>query len=274
MHTQDWSPLGLTGWISLQSKGHSRVFSNTTVWKHQFLGTQPSLWSNFHLYTWPPEKSKALTRQTFVGKVMSLCFNMLSRFVIGFLLRSKHLGISWLQSPFAVILEPKKIKSVTVSIVSPSICHEEVGPDAVILVFWMSSLKSPFSLSSFTFIKRLFSSSSLSAIMAVPSAYLRLLIFLLAILIPACDSSSPEFHMIYSAYKQGDNIQPWCTPFLILNQSVVPCLVLTVASWLAYRFLRRQVGSNDFSDGRLGCEHPEEQEQILLISVFLHTWQG
>ena len=104
--------------------------------------------------------------------------------------------------------------------------------------------------------------------------YLRLLIFLLAILIPACDSSSPEFHMIYSAYKQGDNIQPWCTPFLILNQSVVPCLVLTVASWLAYRFLRRQVGSNDFSDGRLGCEHPEEQEQILLISVFLHTWQG
>ena len=97
--------------------------------------------------------------------------------------------------------------------------------------------------SSFTFIKRLFSSSSLSAIRVVSSAYLRLLIFLLAVLIPACASSSPAFGMMYSAYKlnkQGDNIQPWCTPFLIWNQSVVPCPVLTVASWLAYRFLRRQ----------------------------------
>ena len=78
----------------------------------------------------------------------------------------------------------------------------------------------------------------------VPSAYLRLLIFLPAILIPVCASSSPAFHMIYSAYKlnkQGDNIQPWCTPFPIWNQSVVPCPVLTVASWPAYRFLRRQV---------------------------------
>ena len=69
-------------------------------------------------------KTIALTRQTFVGKVMSLLFNMLSRMVIAFIRRSKHLLISWLQSPSAVILEPKKIKSVTVSIVSPSICHE------------------------------------------------------------------------------------------------------------------------------------------------------
>ena len=78
----------------------------------------------------------------------------------------------------------------------------------------------------------------------VLSAYLRLLIFLPSILIPACASSSPEFHMIYSAYKlnkQGGNIQPWCTPFPIWNQSVVPCPVLTVASWPAYKFLRRQV---------------------------------
>ena len=74
---------------------------------------------------------------TFVGIVMSLLFNMLSRFVIDFLPRSKHLLISWLQSPSAVILEPKKIKSVTVSIFSPSTCHEVVGPDAMILVFWM-----------------------------------------------------------------------------------------------------------------------------------------
>ena len=116
------------------------------------------------------------------------------------------------------------------------------GPDAMMLVFWMLSFKPTFSLS-FTFIKMLFSSSSFSAIRVVSSAYVRLLIFLPAILIPACVSSSPAFHMMHSAYKlnkQGDNIQPWHTPFLIWNQSVVLCLVLTVASWPAYRFLRRQ----------------------------------
>ena len=80
-------------------------------------------------------KTIALTTQTFVDKVMSLLFNMLSRLVIAFLSRSKHLFISWLQSPSAVISEPKKIKSVTVSIVSPSICHEVMGPDAMFLVF-------------------------------------------------------------------------------------------------------------------------------------------
>ena len=94
-----------------------------------------------------------------------------------------------------------------------------------------------------TFINRLFSSSSLSATRVVSSAYLRLLIFLLAILIPACASSSPAFLIMYSAYKlnkQGDNIRPWRTPFPIWNQSVVPCPVLTVASWPAYRFFKRQ----------------------------------
>ena len=99
-------------------------------------------------------------------------------------------------------------------------------------------------LSSFTVIKRLFSSSLLSAIRIMSSAYLRLLIFLPAILIPACASSSLAFHMMCFAYKlnkQGDNIQPWRTPFPIWNQSVVPCPVLTVASWPTYRFLRRQV---------------------------------
>ena len=106
------------------------------------------------------------------------------------------------------------------------------------------SFKLAFSLSSFTFIKRFLSSSSLSAIRVLSSVYQRLLIFLLEILIPAYASSSPAFHMTYSAYKlnkQGDNIQPWRTPFPILNQSAVPCPVLTVASWPAYRFLRRQV---------------------------------
>ena len=94
-----------------------------------------------------PGKTIALTKQTFVGKVTSLLFNMLSRFVIAFLPRSKHLLISWLPSPSAVILEPKKIKSVTLSIVSPSICHEVMGPEALIFVLWMLSFKPAFSLS-------------------------------------------------------------------------------------------------------------------------------
>ena len=134
----------------------------------------------------------ALTRRTFVGKVMSLLFNMLSRLVITFLPRSKRLLISWLQSPSAVILEPPKIKSDTVSSVSPSISHEVMGPDAMILVFWTLSFKPTFPLYSFTSIKRHFSSSSLSAIRVVSSAYLRLLIFLPAILIPACASFQPS----------------------------------------------------------------------------------
>ena len=114
-------------------------------------------------------------------------------------------------------------------------CHD--------LSFLMLSFKPFFSLSSFTLIKRLFSSSLLFAIRAVWSAYLRLLIFFPAILIPACASSRLAFCMMYSAQKlnkQGDNIQP-CTLVPILNQSVVPCKVLTVASWSAHRFLKRQV---------------------------------
>ena len=101
-------------------------------------------------------KTIALTTWTFVGKVMSLLFNMPSRFVIAFLPRSKHLLISWLQLSSAVILEPKKIKSVTVSTFYPSICHEVMGSDAMILVFLMLSFKPAFSLSFFTIIKRLF----------------------------------------------------------------------------------------------------------------------
>ena len=171
-----------------------------------------------------------------------------------------------------------------------SICHEVMGPDAMILAFWISNFGPAFSLSSFTFIKRFFSSSLPFAIRVVSSAYSRLLIFLLLLLSrfsrvrlcatpwtaayqaslsmglsrqehwsglpfpspdispsnfdPAYASSSLAFCMMYSTWKlnkQGDNIQPWCTPFPIWNQSVVPCSVLTVASWPAYRFLRRQV---------------------------------
>jgi len=189
-------------------------------------------------------KPIALTRRIFAGKVMSLLFNRLSSLVIAFLPRSKRLSISWLQSPSAVILEPLKIKSVTISVISPPICHEVMGLDAMILVFWMLSFKPTLSLSSFPFIKRLFSFSSLSAVRVVSSVYLRLLIFLPAILIPACAIFRVAFYMMCSAYKlnkQGDNIQPWLTPFPNWNQSVVPCLVLTVASWSANIFLRMQV---------------------------------
>ena len=118
------------------------------------------------------------------------------------------------------------------------------GTGCRIFFFWMVSFKPAFSLSSFTLIKRLFSSSLLSALRVVSFAYLRLLIFLLVTLIPACASSSPAFLLMYSAHKlnkQGNKIQPWHTPFRIWNQFIVPCLVLTVASWPAYRFLRRQV---------------------------------
>ena len=127
--------------------------------------------------------------------------------------------------------------------VSPSISHEVMESDVMILVFWMLSFKpifySPLSLSSKGFLVPLH-----SAIRVVSSTYLRLLIFLPEILIPACASSSPAFLMMYSAYKlnnQGDNIQPWHTLFPIWNQSAVSCPVLTVASGPAYRFLKRQV---------------------------------
>ena len=135
MNTQDWSPLGWTGWISLQSKGLSRVFSNMTVQKHQFFGTQLSLWSNSHIHTWLLEKPQ-LWLADICWQIMSLLFNILSR-LIAILSRSKRLLISWLQSPSAVILEhTHQKKSLTASIVSPPICHEVMGPDAMILFCW------------------------------------------------------------------------------------------------------------------------------------------
>ena len=115
-------------------------------------------------------KTIALTIWTFVSEVMSLFFNMRPRFVIAFLPRSKHLLISWLQSFYAVILESKKIKPITFSTFSPSICHDVMGSDAMISVFWILSFKPAFSFSSFTLIKRFFSSCLLSAIRLVSAA--------------------------------------------------------------------------------------------------------
>ena len=149
-----------------------------------------------------------------------------------------------LQSPSTVILEPKKIKSVTVSIVSPSICHEVMGSDAMILVFWMLSFKPTFSFLLFHFHQEtlllFFAFCHKNGVICISEV----MDISPGILIPGCASSSPVFLMMYSAYKlnkQGDNIQPWHTPFPNVNQSVIPCPVLIVASWPAYRFLRRQV---------------------------------
>ena len=158
----------------LQSTGSQRVGHDWVTLLHFTHFSHPYMTTG---------KTIALNRWTFVGKVTSVLFNMLSRLVRAFLPRIKYLLISWLQSPSAVIWESKKRKSPTVSIVSPSICHEVMWPDAMIFVCSMLSFKTAFWLSSFTFIKRLFSSSLLSAIKVVSSVYLRLLMFLLAVLI-------------------------------------------------------------------------------------------
>ena len=133
----------------------------------------------------------------------------------------------------AVILEPRKIKSDTVSTCFSIYLPWVMGLDAMILVFLIWALS-----------QLCHSPLSLSAIRVVSSAYLKLLVLLPENLIPACASSSPAFHMLYSAYKlskQGDNIQPWRTPFLIWNLSIIPCLVLNVVTWSAYRFVKMQV---------------------------------
>ena len=171
---------------------------------------------------------------------------MLCRLIIAFLPRSKCLLLSWLQSLSAVILEPKKI-SLSLFPLFPHLLAMKWWvwmPWSSFLECWVLSqlFRSPLSLSP--------RGSLFSAIRVVSSVYLRLLIFLPAILIPACASSSPAFLKMYSAYKlnkQGDNIQPWHTPFLIWNQSIVPCPVLTVASWPEYRFLKRQVRKLEIS---------------------------
>ena len=193
-----------------------------------------------HLYM-TTGKSIALSIWTFVEQVMSLLFNILSRVVIAFLkgqVSFNFIAAVTVCGDFGVqenkICHCFHFFSLSLPWNDGTRCHD--------LTFLQKSFKPAFSLSSFTFIKRLFS-FSLSAIRVVSSVYLRLLIFLLEILTPACASSSLAFRIMYSTCKwnkQGDNLQPWHTRFPIWNQSVVPCPVLTVASWPAYRFLRRQ----------------------------------
>ena len=150
MNIQDWFPLGWTGWIALQSKTLKSLLQHhspkaSILQRSTFFIVQPS-----HQYM-TTGKTIALTRQPFVGIVIFLLFNMPPKLIITFHPRSKCLLISWLKSPSAVILEPPKIKSVTVSTVSPSICYEVMGPDAMILgLCWALSqlFHSPLSLSS------------------------------------------------------------------------------------------------------------------------------
>ena len=166
---------------------------------------------------------------TSVGNVMSLLLNMLSRFVIAFLPRSKCLLISRLQSWSALVFEPKKIKFLSVSIFFSIYLPWIDRTRSMILLFECSVLRQLF-YSSFTCIEKLFRSFSISAIKVVSSVYLRLLIFLKAILIPDWVSSSPACHRIYSAYKlnkQGHNIEPWRALFWSLNQSII----LSSSSW-------------------------------------------
>ena len=177
----------MTGLVSLLFKGLSRVFTPAPQFENINSSVLSTLYgptlTSVHDY-W---KNRSFDRWTFVGKVISLLFNMLSRFVITFLPRSKHLLISWLKSPSTVILEPQKIKSGAISTFPPSICHEVMGLNAMVLVFWMLSFKPAYSLSTLTLIKKNFSSSSVSAIV-------RLLIFLPTVLILTCFIQSGIFH--------------------------------------------------------------------------------
>ena len=151
MNIQGWFPLGLTGLISLLFKD-SQDSSPAPSLKASVLQCSAFFMVQLSHPYMTTGKTKALTRWILASKVTSLLFNTLSRSVVAFLPRSKHLLISWPQSPSSMILKPKIIKSLTVSVFAPSFYHEVMGLDAMILVFWMLSFKPTFSLSSFTFI--------------------------------------------------------------------------------------------------------------------------
>ena len=172
----------------------------------------------------------------FVGKVMSLLFNMLSITMVYHSFSSKkQVSFNFMAAiTICSYFGTQEEKICYCFHYFPFCLHEVMRPDAMILVFWMLSFKPGFLLFTFTLIKSLFSHLQFLPLRVVSSAYLRLLILLPAILIPGCNSSSPVFHMMYSAYKlnkQSDNIQPCHTPFPILNQSSVPwssnCCFLT-----------------------------------------------
>ena len=243
-----WFALRLTGLISLLFKGFSRVFSSTTVRRHQFFGTLPSSgsaltiihdhWENHNLDFMDLSQQREVSA---FQHTVCACHN--------FPVKKQSSSDFTAAVTIHMIIEPKKRKSVIASTLSLSICHEVTALDAMILVVVVLILhfKKAFSLSSFTLNKRLYSSSSFSAIRVVSSIYMRLLIFPPAILSPACNSSSLAFHMMCSAYKlnkQGDNyshVNPFPNP-----ETVCCSMSSSVSSWPAYRFLRRQVRGSGF----------------------------
>ena len=184
MNIQGWFPLGLTALISLLSKGLSSLFQRHSL-KASILQCSAFFMVQLSHPYMTTGKNIALTIQTFVGKVVSLLFYALFRFVIAFLPRSKRLLILWLQSSSAVILESKKMKSDTFSTFFPFYLLWSDGTWCHDVSFWMLRFQAVFSFSSFTFIERLFSSSSLSAIKVVSSPCL----------IPACESSKLDIFL-------------------------------------------------------------------------------
>ena len=165
MNIQVLFPLGLTYLISFQSKGFSRVFSSITMWKYQFFSAQPSLWCNSHIHTCLPRNNTVLTIKASIGKVMSLLFHTLSRFVIAFFPWNQSVSFNF-RAAVTVCSDfgTQENKTCSAYTFPPCVCHEVMWPDAMILTFFLIlSFKLAFSLSSFTLIKRLFSSFSLSA---------------------------------------------------------------------------------------------------------------
>ena len=201
---------GLIDWFNcLAVQGTLKSLHQHHNLKASSFSAQLFLWPNSHIQIWLLGKP-VLTLQILVSKVIPPLVNMLATFVIAFLPRSKCLFISWLQSPSTVILKPKKIKYHCCHFV-PFYLPWSDGLDTMISYFLMLIFKPTFSFYFFTLIRRFFSSSSLSPIRVVSSAYLSLLIFLPENLIPSCASSSTAFHIMFSAYKlnkQGDNLQP------------------------------------------------------------------
>ena len=241
-----WFPLRLSGFISLLSKGLARVFSRTTVWNHKFFSSSllsllygPALTSILDYW-----KDHSLDYTDFGWQSDVFAFYTLSRFVIAFLPRSSCFLVSWLQSPSAVILEPKKRKSDTASTFLPSICYEVIVPDTMILVFWILNFNQlfhpPLSPSS---------RCSLVPLCSLPLAWYHLhtwvgWYFSRQSWFQLANSSSLTFYMMcftYTLNKHGDSNQACSTPFSILNQSVVLNKVLIVAFWPEYRLIRSQV---------------------------------
>ena len=201
MSIQCWFPLVLTDLFSLLSKGVSRVFSTHHILIEFIIQCSAFIMVQISHSYMTTGKTIGLTIWTFFDKVTSMLLNILTRFVIAFLPRSKCLLISWLQSPSTVIFWAEEYKICHCSNFSPSICHKVMGLDAMIFICWMLSFRLAFLLSSFTLIKRLFSSSSLSVIRVVTPAYMNEVvdIFHWNLVISECDLSRPTFCIIYTS---------------------------------------------------------------------------